>query len=483
MKKLLFLLALSVCTAQAQFYPPPGGGVGTGTPGGSTNDIQTNAGGGNFGGVTPGAGIATWLATPTSANLATALSDENGSGKAIFSAGTLAITTGKTLTVSNILTLTATDGSTLAIGAGGTLGTAAYTASTAYQAADADLTTWAGVTPGTNVAALLRTASTAVNFSEVALTADLGTLAFINTVDFTDLSGRAAHDQIDYTPVAPSKSSVTITGATGGSYIYTVDAASTVTTLAISGSANAADETHFQLKFATDLTYPFTFNIPTCVRLGAASSGSGATIVIPEAATHELSFHYDGANTILADSVVSTNPISDTAYSSAGNGVTTIGWSKNVLYDYLHVGDTDDDGKADKLDVGAGALETDSSGVLSAYNNPVIWVAMSDETTVITTGTAKVTVRAPYAFTVTGVRASVNTVSSSGLPTVDINEAGTTILSTKLTIDASEFTSVSAATPAVVSDTAIADDAEITFDVDVAGTGAKGLKVCVYGHR
>ena len=41
-------------------------------------------------------------------------------------------TTSKTLTVSNTLTLSGTDASTLNIGAGGTLGTAAFTASTAY---------------------------------------------------------------------------------------------------------------------------------------------------------------------------------------------------------------------------------------------------------------------------------------------------------------------------------------------------------------
>lgn len=44
----------------------------------------------------------------------------------------LTIADGKTFTNSNTLTLTATDGSTLAIGTGGTLGTAAYTAATAY---------------------------------------------------------------------------------------------------------------------------------------------------------------------------------------------------------------------------------------------------------------------------------------------------------------------------------------------------------------
>lgn len=110
-------------------------------------------------------------------------------------------------------------------------------------------------------------------------------------------------------------------------------------------------------------------------------------------------------------------------------------------------------------------------------------IAVGDETTAITTGTAKVTFRMPYAFTVTDVRASLTTVSSSGLPTVDINEAGTTIISTKITIDANELTSTTAATPAVISDSALADDAQMTIDIDVAGTGATGLKVYIIGHR
>lgn len=109
-------------------------------------------------------------------------------------------------------------------------------------------------------------------------------------------------------------------------------------------------------------------------------------------------------------------------------------------------------------------------------------VAVGDETTAITTGTAKVTFRMPCAVTLTSVRASLNTASSSGNPTVDINEAGTTILSTKLSIDSGEKTSLTAATPAVISDTALADDAEITIDIDTAGTGAKGLKVWLIGN-
>jgi hypothetical protein len=110
--------------------------------------------------------------------------------------------------------------------------------------------------------------------------------------------------------------------------------------------------------------------------------------------------------------------------------------------------------------------------------------ALSDEISALTTGTAKLTVRAPFAFTLTGVKASLSTASGGGtLVTVDINESGSTVLSTKLTIDNSEKTSATAATAAVISDSSIALDAEITFDIDQCGSGAKGLKVWLLGTR
>ena len=114
-----------------------------------------------------------------------------------------------------------------------------------------------------------------------------------------------------------------------------------------------------------------------------------------------------------------------------------------------------------------------------------IGIAASDEATALTAGTAKVTFRMPFAFTLTGVRASLTTAQTSGsIFTVDINEGGTSILSTKLTIDNTEKTSTTAATPAVISDTALADDAEITVDIDQVGDGtAKGLKVTLLGTK
>ena len=141
-----------------------------------------------------------------------------------------------------------------------------------------------------------------------------------------------------------------------------------------------------------------------------------------------------------------------------------------------------------RLGVGANgtrltAASGETTGLAWAADPTVLAVAVSDETTAITTGTAKVTFRMPFAMTVTAVRASLAVASSSGLPTFDINEGGSTILSTKLSIDASEKTSTTAATAAVISDSALADDAEITIDIDVAGTGAKGAKVYLIGTR
>jgi len=112
-------------------------------------------------------------------------------------------------------------------------------------------------------------------------------------------------------------------------------------------------------------------------------------------------------------------------------------------------------------------------------------IACSDETTALTTGTAKVTFRMPAAGTLTAVKATVTTAPVGSDLIVDINEAGTSVLSTKLSIDDGEKTSETAATPPVISDSALADDAEITIDIDQVGSGTAGagLKVTLYITR
>lgn len=126
----------------------------------------------------------------------------------------------------------------------------------------------------------------------------------------------------------------------------------------------------------------------------------------------------------------------------------------------------------------------DGGTTVAKLRTQSIIVAASDETTNLSIGTAKVTFRMPYAFTLTAVRASLTAAQASGsIFTVDINEGGSSILSTKLTIDNTELTSVTAATPPVISDSSLADDASMTVDIDQIGTaGAKGLKITLIGY-
>ena len=140
--------------------------------------------------------------------------------------------------------------------------------------------------------------------------------------------------------------------------------------------------------------------------------------------------------------------------------------------------------KATGLTVGTGLSITGTT--LNASALPIeIGLACSDETTALTTGTAKVTFRMPCAMTLTAVRATLTTAPVGSTLIVDINEGGTSILSTKLSIDASEKTSTTAATSAVISDSSLADDAEITIDIDQVGstTAGAGLKIWLIGTR
>lgn len=121
---------------------------------------------------------------------------------------------------------------------------------------------------------------------------------------------------------------------------------------------------------------------------------------------------------------------------------------------------------------------------IANLNVVAIPLVCSDETTPLTTGLNKFVIRLPFAMELLEVRASLTTAQATGsIFTVDINENGASILSTKLTIDNTEKTSTTATTPPVISDTALADDAEISVDIDQVGDGtATGLKVWLIGR-
>ena len=126
-----------------------------------------------------------------------------------------------------------------------------------------------------------------------------------------------------------------------------------------------------------------------------------------------------------------------------------------------------------------------AGGTPSPYTRTTSFViACGAEDGALTTGT-KVTFRLPFAFTVTEVRASLTTAGTgANLVTLDFEQNGTSILSTKITIDASELTSTTAATPPVISTSALTDDASIDCDVDQIDSGgaSKGLKLYLIGY-
>ncbi len=109
----------------------------------------------------------------------------------------------------------------------------------------------------------------------------------------------------------------------------------------------------------------------------------------------------------------------------------------------------------------------------------------SDTSTALTVSTSTIVVYAECAMTITDVMISLGTVQTSGaLFQVDIKKNGTTIFSTKPTIDNGETTSLTALTPAVLSTTTIAKGDAITTLITQVGDGtAKQLGVSINGIR
>lgn len=114
----------------------------------------------------------------------------------------------------------------------------------------------------------------------------------------------------------------------------------------------------------------------------------------------------------------------------------------------------------------------------------IFYVKVFDHDTAVATGDGKAHITIPEelnGMNLVAAHAAVYTVSSSGLPTVQIHNLTDTsdMLSTVITIDANEKNSYTAATPPVIDtgeDDVVTGD-EIRIDVDVAGTGTKGLDV------
>ena len=142
----------------------------------------------------------------------------------------------------------------------------------------------------------------------------------------------------------------------------------------------------------------------------------------------------------------------------------------------------------DNLTANRVATMPDKDGTIAMLDDlgiVTISAAVSDETSNLIIGTESLTFRMPYAMTLSDVRASVGTAPTGSTLIVDINENASTVLSTKLSIDATEKTSTTAVIPPVISDINLVDDAEITIDIDQVGAtiAGAGLKIYLIGKR
>jgi hypothetical protein len=173
--------------------------------------------------VAPGTDVAAFLTTPSSANLAAALTDETGTGLAVFNTSpslTTPTITGGTIT--GITDLAVADGGTGASTAADARTNLGLTIGTNVQAYDADLTTWAGITPGTGVGTFLATPSSANLAAAVTDETGSGALVFANSPALT-------------TPNLGTPSAATLTNATGlpsTGVIYTPSGTGAVATTA-----------------------------------------------------------------------------------------------------------------------------------------------------------------------------------------------------------------------------------------------------------
>jgi hypothetical protein len=214
------------------------------------------------------------------------------------------------------------------------------------------------------------------------------------------------------------------------------------------------------------------------------SGSEGETWTINNAAVTTAKLAADAVDStkVIAGGLAGSD-LADNAVTGAKIAATTVTGNKlaitGISGDAAHLVGAISGGNADTVRVGSG-LQL-SSGELRADTAAMI-IACSDELTAITTGDGKVTFRVPFNITIIGVASSLNTSSSSGLPTVDITASGNSIFSTnKLSINVNELTSYTATTPATLDSTRvnIARDTEMKININVAGTGAKGLKVTI----
>ena len=133
---------------------------------------------------------------------------------------------------------------------------------------------------------------------------------------------------------------------------------------------------------------------------------------------------------------------------------------------------------------GAGSGATGTGQSAPAPQRESFYIPLTDKTSDLVTGESTQDFIVPYALTLSEVIAQLSTVQASGsVFRVDIRANGVSILSTQLTIDNTERSSITAAAPAVISAPSLLKGDRLTFHITQVGTGGKGPAVTLIGTQ
>jgi hypothetical protein len=225
----------------------------------------------------------------TDADVPSALTGKTYNGLTLTAAATgftvAGGTTSKTLTVSNTLTLAGTDASTLNIGAGGTLGSAAYTASTAYAPAAGSASivtvgtitsgTWTGSAVGISYGGTGATSKTAA-YNALSPMTTLGDIEYSDGTNAVRLAGSTLSSKRFLTQTGTG----TVSAAPGWNAIVDGDIPSALTGKTYNGLSLTANATGFSVAGGTTSK---TLTISNNMTLAGADGstlniGSGGTL-------------------------------------------------------------------------------------------------------------------------------------------------------------------------------------------------------------
>lgn len=404
------------------------------------------------------------FAATTSAELAGVISDETGTGKLVFATSPTLVTPVlgvATATTINKVTLTQpATGSTLTIVDGKTL-----------------------------------TAS------------DNATVSGTNTGDQTNITGNAATVTVADAGGDTTTFVMLATAATGSLAPATdagisYNATTNVLTVAGSVAANVTGNLTGNADSATTLTgltaSVAELNILDGVTASAAElstldgiTSSVAELNYTDGVTSAIQTQLDAkaplANPVFTGTV--TLPVGLTGVIRADSGVASV---DSDVTDIVAAASDTAAGKVELATIAETTTGTDAARAVtpdglagSDYGKRVVQVLVTDPNgSALTTGDGKMYVRINSVlngYNLVAVAASVTTVSSSGIPTFQIANVTDAVdmLSTKLTIDANEYDSMTAAAAAVIDATKddVATGDQLRIDCDVAGTGAKGVVV------